>query len=109
MSVRCPTIAIWVYTLLGEVLSERFSAVLLSDSIFMETVRQASYLVEVPLKRLFLSFGKCLGDHLLLGAIEPRFKASCHLIDHSGCMFVSLDSVPVVRHGSACFDRARHV
>ena len=42
MSVRCPTIAIWVYTLLGEVLSERFSAVLLSDSIFMETVRRVS-------------------------------------------------------------------
>ena len=37
-----PNDSIWVYTLLGEVLSERFSAVLLSDSIFMETVRRVS-------------------------------------------------------------------
>lgn len=102
-------IAIWVYTLPGEVLSKCFSALLLSDSIFMERVRHVSRLADIPLKRLFLSFGEGLGDHLLLGAIESRFKASHHLINHSGCMFVSLDSVPIIRHCSACFYGAWHV
>ena len=109
MSVRRPTIAIWMYTLVGEVLSKCFSALLLSNSIFMEAVRHRSYLAEIPLKRLFLSFGEGLGDHLLLGAIEPRFEPSRHLIDHSSRMLVSLDALPVIRHSSVCFDWARHV
>ena len=90
------TIAIWVSTLLGEVLFKRFSEFLLNDSIVIKTVRHITYLAEFSRKRLFLSLGQCLGDHLLLGAIESRFKASCHLINHSGCMFVILDSVPVI-------------